>query len=143
MIGHKTALLAALFGSALAAAPAGAAPRNESISLVEARLSKVDDIWDEPNAPRICTEDGQVCFDGSWRLWFTVTRTIVGAKVRAPLSVERASAQPRLNHEYLLVVSADNQILFYTDREGGLCADPADIAQWGLMNAAKKWPCRM
>jgi len=125
-------------------APSAAPAETRLSSLVEARLSNVQDISQEPNAPRNCTSEG-ICIDGSFRLTFTIIRNIAGPRISGPIVASQASAMPVANLRYLLVVSRGGNgtaIEWKGLKQNGLCADNSDLARWGLLDAAHHYPCR-
>jgi hypothetical protein len=114
-------------------------------SVVEARLTKVDDITGQPGAPCICDENGNVFFDGSFRLFFSPIRTFAGLPVRTRLSYDQASARPVAGRKYLLVVShphSGSEVVWTGSASNGLCMEPDEIEAYGLERAARMLPCR-
>ena len=115
-------------------------------SLVETRLTHVEDITGQPGAPRLCVDDKQtICVDGSYRLSFTVLHTLQGAAVRGPLRMEIGSARPRLGLHDLMVVSHSNgqpKIEWHGSFEDGLCLELNELDRFGLSEALKRYPCR-
>ena len=137
------AYLCGLTFASLGATPAIAAPM---FSLVEARLTKVDDISGEPGAPRICIDtDCQVTLDGSFRTTFTVTRKLTGPDTPSTISRVQASAQPRVGLAYYLVISIGSEkpeIEWIGSARNGLCMDRETVEQYGLRSIASRHPCR-
>lgn len=122
-----------------------AAGGQPSVSLVEARLSKVEDISGEPGAPCICDEQGHVLLDGSYRLTFASPRTLTGTAVHHSVSVDQASARPILGLRYFLIVlhsSAEDAIEWKGLAQNGLCLDRSDAERYGLAQELKTYPCR-
>jgi hypothetical protein len=143
-----TVLLLAILGL-FAAGSSGAsppsAPQMPTVSLIEARLTKVEDITGQPGAPCICDESGNLLLDGSFRLFFSPIRTLAGPGVRVRLSYDQASAQPVVGSRWLLVVTHkdDANVIVWRDvASNGLCLESDEISAYGLERAAQKLPCR-
>lgn len=133
------AISACVIGASHAAA-------GERWSLVEAALSDVRDISHEPGAPAICLDEQCVArIDGSWRMTFTINRTLAGPKLAGVASWDQASSQPILGRRYLLVVADDagkRRTEWIGSRQSGLCIEPDDITRMGLGAIARRFPCR-
>ena len=134
-------------GLLLAGAPAleTSGAGQPSISLVEARLSKVEDISGEPGAPCICDEEGHTLLDGAYRLTFAPLRTLAGMPVHASLSMKQASAKPIPGLEYFLIInhrSSGDAIEWKDLARDGLCLDPRDADRYGLTQELRNYPCR-
>ncbi len=140
-------ILAIALGVAIAGADAagGARAQTPGWSLVEATSTDVKDISDEPGAPRICLDAScTMGLDGSWRVKFTVDRTLSGDPVSTPLFRDQASARPRVNLRYLLVVArreGKQTIEWAGPRRDGLCLTDEDIRKFGLADVAARIPC--
>jgi hypothetical protein len=135
---------AATLAGGASGAPVAAAGRPDA-SLVEARLTRVEDITGQAGAPCFCDAGGHVLIDGSFRLTFQVSRTLAGRQVPGPLDVEQASAQPRSGLDYLLVVTrrrGEDAIAWKGLERQGLCLAPGEAAQYGLVADVKAYPCR-
>lgn len=129
-----------------AACPRVALSQTLGWSLVEATSVDVKDISDEPGAPRICLDANcTIGLDGSWRVKFDIDRTLSGDPVSAPVFRDQASARPRLNFKYLLVVvrqDGKQTIEWAGPRADGLCMTDEDIRKFGLAKIAERMPCR-
>ena len=140
--------LAIALGVAIAGAvaPGIALAQTSSWSLVEATSADVKDISDEPGAPRICLNANcTIGLDGSWRVKFDIDRTLSGDPISAPVFRDQASARPRLNFKYLLVVvrqDGKQTIEWAGPRSDGLCMTDEDIRKFGLAKMAARMPCR-
>lgn len=138
-------LLSALPIVVIAATATAEAQSKKIVSLVEARLTSVQDVTGQPGVPCICDEHGNVMFDGSFRLTFSPTRTLAGAKFSDPLTLDQASARPFTGGRYLILLTrsgGETEVLWRGLRRYGLCADNADVAKYGLSKMAKRLPCR-
>ena len=135
--------LAILTSAPLMAAPALAAP---SVSLVEARLTKVEDVTGMPGVPRICIDaECQVMIDGSYRTTFTIVKKLAGTKPPKTISVLRASARPRVGVSFYLIISysADGpKIEWLGSSRDGLCMDRETAQQFHVQDALARHPCR-
>ncbi len=101
---HSTMVRVALL-LAMACGTAALARSPAQTSLVEAQLTNVEDVTDQPGSPRNCFENSNICIDGAYRVTFTVLKTLTGPVVSEKLTQTQASAQPRPNLKYLLVIS--------------------------------------
>lgn len=114
-------------------------------SLIEARLTGVQDVTGEPGVPCICDDQGNVMFDGSYRLTFSPIRTLAGTEFLSPVTVDQASAEPITGHRYLILLerNGDETVIIWRGlRKFGLCAEDENIAKYGLATMAKRFPCR-
>lgn len=129
-----------------AGSPSWALSQPTKWSLVDARLVDVKDIRAEPGAPRICIDDqAAVCLDGSWRVKYSIRKTLAGPSIAGSVREDIASAQPRRNLRFLLVVSNDNgqrQIEWRGLYQFGLCIDGVQSSRFGLSDAIVRFPCR-
>lgn len=137
----------ALLGLALAASVEAdtSQPSTAPSSVVEARLTRVEDIAGQPGAPCICDENDNLMLDGSWRLYFAPLRTLYGPAVRARLYFDQASARPITGRKYLLVVSHEDSgsvVVWTGSVAGGLCLEANEITAYGIEAASRKRPCR-
>ncbi|HWC63126.1 MAG TPA: hypothetical protein VG501_05845 [Rhizomicrobium sp.] len=114
-------------------------------SLVEARLTDVQDISSHPESPRIsCDATEAICLDGSWRMTFSILRTIWGPPASGKLYYDQASSQPIKNLDYLLVISHEGgsqTIRWMTLSKEGLCLNERDADALGIAGALKSTPC--
>lgn len=121
------------------------AQSSSAASLIEARLTGVQDVTGQPGAPCICDDHGNVMFDGSYRLTFSPLRTLAGGEFFSPVTVDQASARPITGYRYLILLerSGDETVVIWRGlRKFGLCAEDEDIAKYGLAKMAKRFPCR-
>lgn len=117
----------------------------DTVSLIEARLTSVQDVTGQPGVPCICDDQGNVMFDGSYRLTFSPIRTLAGTEFFSPVIVDQASAQPINGYRYLILLdrSGDETVIIWRGlRKFGLCAEDEYIAKYGLAKMAKRFPCR-
>jgi hypothetical protein len=115
-----------------------------SVSLVEARLSHVEDITGEPGAPCFCDENGHNVIDGSFQLTFTPIRTLSGRALHHSISMKQASAEPVPGFRYYLLVTHSNAgdaIEWKGPVRDGLCLDPSDADRYGLATVLRRYPC--
>jgi hypothetical protein len=116
-----------------------------SASVIEARLTKVEDITGQPRAPCICDENGHALIDGSFRLFFSPVRQIIGPTVRKLPPYDQASAQPIQGRTYLLVVAhqeSGDEIIYKGSVAEGLCLTPEQTKAYSLDEAARRLPCK-
>ena len=141
----KSPLGLAAFIAVAAGYPCAASSNPPTWSLVEAQLVEVKDIAGEPGAPRLCIDDkSSVCLDGSWRLKYSIERTLAGPPMRGSLYENIGSAEPRRNLRYLLVVSnhdGKREIEWRGMMEFGLCLDAEQVRRFGLADAEVRFPC--
>lgn len=134
-----------LVAMAIVTAPAYSSAPIAAYTLLEARLTKVENVTDEPGAPRLCADEARtICVDGAYRTTFSIDRTLIGPPVNGQLSRTQASARPRLNLSYYLVVShvdGASAIEWLGLTRNGLCMDVSDAQRFGLMHFAKRHPC--
>jgi hypothetical protein len=143
----RLSLLLALSASLVGLArPCLALPDAPHWSVVEATLTEVQDISDQPGAPHICLDDScTASLDGSWRVKFEIDRTLSGAARSGAVFLDQASARPRLNFKYLLVVvdqKGRSEIEWAGLKRYGLCVSQDEIQRIGLADAAAQLPCR-
>jgi hypothetical protein len=138
--------LASVMIFAYAGSPAWAKSEPIKWSLVDARLVQMDDISGEPGAPHICADEKcTVRLDGSWRVKYLVGRTLVGSRISGSFQEDIASARPKANLRFFLVVSNDHgncQIAWRGLYQFGLCLDREHVDRFGLSDAAVRFPCR-
>jgi hypothetical protein len=116
-----------------------------SASVIEARLTKVEDITGQPGAPCICDDNGHVLIDGSFRLFFSPVRHITGPRVRTLPPYDQASAQPIEGRKYLLVVAhqpSGDEIVYRGSPVEGLCMTAEEIRAYSLDEVARRLPCK-
>lgn len=121
------------------------AQSSSAASLIEARLTGVQDVTRQPGVPCICDDQGNVMFDGSYRLTFSPIRTLAGAEFFSPVTVDQASARPIAGYRYLILLerSGDKTVVLWRGlRKFGLCAEDEYIAKYGLAKMAKRFRCR-
>ena len=114
-------------------------------TVIEARLTKVEDISGQPGAPCICDENGHVLIDGSFRLFFSPVRHITGPRVRTLPPYDQASAHPIEGRNYLLVVAhqkGGDEIVYKGSVAEGLCMTPEEIEAYSLDEVARHLPCK-
>ena len=141
----KVGLAVVALLSGIGSAGANSPPEAARVTVVEARLSKVEDITGQPGAPCFCDEKGNVLIDGSFRLSFTPIHILLGKSLRTLPSYEQASAQPVVGYKYLLVVSHEETgdvIVWKGGFSNGLCLETDQISEYGLAGLAKRLPCR-
>jgi hypothetical protein len=142
---NRVALASAMF-FVCAGGPALASAEAAKWSLVDARLVKVKDISSEPNAPRLCIDERcTISLDGSWRVKYRIAKTLAGPRITGSIHEDIASAQPKTDLHYLLVLSNDDrrrQIEWRGLYQFGLCLDQDQISRFGLSDAALRFPCR-
>ena len=115
-----------------------------SISLVEARLTKVESITGERGAPCFCDDQGRAIIDGSFRLIFLPLRTLAGRAVHHSVSMDQASAEPIPGLRYFLIIThtkSGNAIVWKGLARDGLCLGRSEAERYGLTHGLTDFPC--